>query len=128
MDISKPQRCWVHVEQVGDELVLRWRAKWFAAPGWFAFFLLSTALCVFPIVDATRKPTLGDILFNIFFINGQKGARRAGLFCIFVASVRHGDHWNDTEVDTMPHRWSADTDFRLWELDVLDRDCAACGR
>jgi len=23
MDISKPQRCWVHVEQVGDELVLR---------------------------------------------------------------------------------------------------------
>src|SRR5271157_1406906 len=37
-------------------------------------------------------------------------------------------HWNDTEVDTMPHRWPADTDFRLWELDVLDRDCASCGR
>ena len=36
-------------------------------------------------------------------------------------------HWNDTEVDTMPHRWPADTDFRLWELDVLDRDCASCG-
>jgi hypothetical protein len=35
---------------------------------------------------------------------------------------------NDTEVDTMPHRWPADTDFRLWELDVLDRDCAFCGR
>ena len=28
----------------------------------------------------------------------------------------------------MPHRWPADTDFRLWELDVLDRDCASCGR
>ena len=27
----------------------------------------------------------------------------------------------------MPHRWPADTDFRLWELDVLDRDCASCG-
>ena len=37
-------------------------------------------------------------------------------------------HWNDTEVDTMPHRWPADTDFRLWELDMLDRDCASCGR
>ena len=28
----------------------------------------------------------------------------------------------------MPHRWPADTNFRLWELDVLDRDCASCGR
>ena len=28
----------------------------------------------------------------------------------------------------MPHRWPADTDFRFWELDVLDRDCASCGR
>ena len=37
-------------------------------------------------------------------------------------------HWNTTEVDTMPHRWPADTDFRFWELDVLDRDCTLCGR
>jgi hypothetical protein len=37
-------------------------------------------------------------------------------------------HFNDTEVDTMPHRWPADTDFIVWELDVLDRDCASCGR
>jgi hypothetical protein len=28
----------------------------------------------------------------------------------------------------MPHRWPVDTDFALWELDVLDRDCAFCGR
>jgi hypothetical protein len=28
----------------------------------------------------------------------------------------------------MPYSWPADTDFRLWELDVLDRDCSACGR
>lgn len=28
----------------------------------------------------------------------------------------------------MAHRWPADTDFALWELDVLDRDCACCGR
>ena len=27
----------------------------------------------------------------------------------------------------MPHRWSADTDYIVWELDVLDRDCASCG-
>ena len=28
----------------------------------------------------------------------------------------------------MPYQWPADTDFALWELDVLDRDCPACGR
>jgi len=27
----------------------------------------------------------------------------------------------------MPHLWPEDTDFALWELDVLDRDCAVCG-
>ena len=35
---------------------------------------------------------------------------------------------NDTEVDTMPHRWPDDTDYTRWELDVLDRDCTSCGR
>jgi hypothetical protein len=28
----------------------------------------------------------------------------------------------------MAYQWPADTDFALWELDVLDRDCPACGR
>ncbi len=28
----------------------------------------------------------------------------------------------------MPYAWPADTDFALWELDVFDRDCPACGR
>ncbi|MGZ3392444.1 MAG: hypothetical protein ACXVCF_23035, partial [Isosphaeraceae bacterium] len=28
----------------------------------------------------------------------------------------------------MPYDWPKDTDFALWELDVLDRDCPACGR
>jgi hypothetical protein len=28
----------------------------------------------------------------------------------------------------MPYYWPADTDFALWELDVLDRDCPVCGR
>ncbi len=28
----------------------------------------------------------------------------------------------------MPYAWPADTDFALWELDVLDRDCPVCGR
>src|SRR5918993_4631931 len=32
------------------------------------------------------------------------------------------------EGDTMPYAWPADTDFARWELDVLDRDCPACGR
>jgi hypothetical protein len=33
-----------------------------------------------------------------------------------------------TEVGRMADRWPADTDFALWELDVLDRSCSACGR
>jgi hypothetical protein len=28
----------------------------------------------------------------------------------------------------MPYDWPKDTDFAVWELDVLDRDCPACGR
>jgi hypothetical protein len=28
----------------------------------------------------------------------------------------------------MPYRWPSDTDFAPWELDVLDRNCSACGR
>lgn len=28
----------------------------------------------------------------------------------------------------MPYTWTDDTDFALWELDVLDRDCSVCGR
>src|SRR3954464_10703706 len=33
-----------------------------------------------------------------------------------------------TEFGRMAYRWPADTDFSLWELDVLDRNCPACGR
>jgi hypothetical protein len=32
------------------------------------------------------------------------------------------------EFGRMSYRWPADTDFSLWELDVLDRNCPACGR
>jgi hypothetical protein len=28
----------------------------------------------------------------------------------------------------MAYRWPADTDFSLWELDALDRNCPVCGR
>lgn len=28
----------------------------------------------------------------------------------------------------MAYRWPADTDFSLWELDVIDRNCPVCGR
>jgi len=28
----------------------------------------------------------------------------------------------------MPYAWSEDTNFALWELEVLDRTCAVCGR
>jgi hypothetical protein len=34
----------------------------------------------------------------------------------------------DMEVGTMPYQWPADTDFAQWELDVVDRACAVCGR
>src|SRR6059058_1100607 len=32
------------------------------------------------------------------------------------------------EGGSMAYRWPADTDFSLWELDVVDRNCPACGR
>src|SRR6516225_5555114 len=32
------------------------------------------------------------------------------------------------EVGRMPYKWPADTDFALWDLDVLDRMCPTCGR
>jgi hypothetical protein len=32
------------------------------------------------------------------------------------------------EVGRMPYAWPEDTDFALWELDVLDRECRSCGR
>jgi hypothetical protein len=32
------------------------------------------------------------------------------------------------EAGRMPYTWPKDTDFASWELDVLDRDCPACGR
>jgi hypothetical protein len=28
----------------------------------------------------------------------------------------------------MPYAWPEDTDFALWEIDVVDRDCPTCGR
>ena len=28
----------------------------------------------------------------------------------------------------MPYDWPEDTDFALWELDVLERNCPTCGR
>src|SRR5215203_3233777 len=33
-----------------------------------------------------------------------------------------------TEFGSMAYHWPADTDFSLWELDVLDRNCPTCGR
>jgi hypothetical protein len=32
------------------------------------------------------------------------------------------------EFGRMAYHWPADTDFALWELDVLDRNCPVCGR
>jgi hypothetical protein len=32
------------------------------------------------------------------------------------------------EEGRMPYAWPEDTDFALWELEVLDRDCPSCGR
>jgi hypothetical protein len=32
------------------------------------------------------------------------------------------------EIRTMPYTWPEDTDFALWELDVVERQCPSCGR
>src|SRR5512135_2963638 len=33
-----------------------------------------------------------------------------------------------SEISAMPYDWPEDTDFALWELNVLDRNCPTCGR
>jgi hypothetical protein len=38
------------------------------------------------------------------------------------------DRTTDMESGRMPYSWPKDTDFALWELDVLERDCQVCGR
>jgi hypothetical protein len=43
--------------------------------------------------------------------------------CIHISGIRHR-----TEAGKVPYAWPSDTDFALWELDVLDRDCPTCGR
>src|SRR4051794_16706925 len=43
-----------------------------------------------------------------------------------VCSIDGSQH--PREIATMPYKWPKDTDFALWELDVTDRDCPACGR
>lgn len=35
---------------------------------------------------------------------------------------------SSSEVGRMPYSWPKETDFALWELEVLDRSCAVCGR
>ena len=72
-----------------------------------------------------RSPTVVDFVLHI----NQRPKTRLELnrlFCILSLGTQYDMEVpsNDTEVDTMPHRWPADTNFRLWELDVLDRDCA----
>ena len=46
---------------------------------------------------------------------------------LVVPSLFYGLH-QDMEAGGMPYNWPADTDYALWELDVLDRACPACGR
>jgi hypothetical protein len=52
------------------------------------------------------------------------------LFCTFLGDSPKNPavHPPGRDVSAMPHPWPDDTDFALWELDVLDRDCASCGR
>jgi hypothetical protein len=42
--------------------------------------------------------------------------------------LRIGGWFRVTEFARMAYHWPADTDFAPWELDVLDRNCPACGR
>jgi len=47
---------------------------------------------------------------------------------LFADLEKHLDRTLDKDVTVMPHLWPKDTDFALWELDVIDRDRPACGR
>jgi hypothetical protein len=59
----------------------------------------------------------------------NRGLERSEFVSYPLAAIqdRYGDWSNTIEADVMPHLWPEDTDFALWELDVLDRDCPDCG-
>src|SRR5689334_23518524 len=59
----------------------------------------------------------------------RQGARSTGFLGVsFCRALTFDGLHQDMEVSRMPYKWPADTDYALWELDVLDRDCPACGR
>ena len=62
----------------------------------------------------------------------KNGARtERGRFVSLLPSIQENmeAHFRTTRRSIkMPHRWPADTDYIVWDLDVLDRDCAFCGR
>ena len=63
------------------------------------------------------------------FTTVRQEARNPWSCCVsshFVSPIG-GSHL-DLEGGAMPYHWPADTHFDLWELDVLDRACPACGR
>src|SRR5439155_5978299 len=65
------------------------------------------------------------------FITTTRQVARTPWFCSVSSSCvsRTGEsHRGMMEGGSLPYHWPADTDFALWELDVLDRACPACGR
>ncbi len=94
----------------------QWRLRQVFRPGSPAAIDVHTECSV----DAPR-----DVVFQ----RPDIGLEIQGFFCLSScpALTIDGSH-QDMEVVRMPYKWPGDTDFALRELDVLDRDCPACGR
>ena len=68
MDIAKPLKCLAHIEQVGDDLVLRWRVGSFAMGAAFLLLLTGcTSACVVFTGELIREPTVEHVLLCLPF-------------------------------------------------------------
>ena len=71
MGIAKPPHCRVHVEEVGDDLLLRRRAGSLVAGGILSLWLtVWTVVCVAVAAAVAREPTLEHFFFAVPFWSG----------------------------------------------------------
>jgi hypothetical protein len=88
---------------------------------------MSESMCL--VCFLMRREMPSQLILEEIFSTTRQAARSTGFFGVSSgrAFAFDGSH-QDMEVGRMPYNWPAATDYALWELDVLDRACPACGR
>src|SRR5512135_3520768 len=83
-----------------------------------------------PISSRWYEPGLCELSRRTEILSTTRQVARNPWFCSVSSGCvsRTGESHQDMQGGSMPYHWPADTDFALWELDVLDRACPAGGR